>query len=210
MLIINYIKKKKPDSMFIKAWENKRLHALICLILWAIFIAFIFLILGSFEKNVKTPSNDNNINEEEKIITFDEMKEKLLHNKFEYKYTLYLSGKNILYYGVKNGLNDSGYKEENDKIIRYVIENEKEYQLIMNTKVEVNNLYEDIDKNFIDLNYVFALLENMNKEIDEVTESLYYSNDELNIKIKINSENIESIDILKGNDSYFLEFSNVL
>lgn len=210
MLIINYIKKKKPDSMFIKVWENKRLHALICLILWAIFITFVFLILGSFEKNVKTPSNDNNINEEEKIITFDEMKEKLLHNKFEYKYSLYVNGKNILYYGVKNELNDSGYKEENDKIIRYVIENEKEYQLIMNTKVEVNNLYEDIDKNFIDLNYVFALLDSMNKEIDEVTESLYYSNDELNIKIKINSENIESIDILKGLDSYFLEFSNVL
>lgn len=210
MLIINYIKKKKPDSMFIKVWENKRLHALICLILWAIFITFVFLILGSFEKDTKIPSNDNNINEEEKIITFDEMKEKLLHNKFEYKYSLYVNGKNILYYGVKNELNDSGYKEENDKIIRYVIENEKEYQLIMNTKVEVNNLYEDIDKNFIDLNYVFALLENMNKEIDEVTESLYYSNDELNIKIKINSENIESIDILKGNDSYFLEFSNVL
>lgn len=210
MLIINYIKKKKPDSMFIKVWENKRLHALICLILWAIFITFVFLILGSFEKNVKTPSNDNNINEEEKIITFDEMKEKLLHNKFEYKYSLYVNGKNILYYGVKNELNDSGYKEENDKIIRYVIENEKEYQLIMNTKVEVNNLYEDIDKNLIDLNYVFALLDNMNKEIDEVTESLYYSNDELNIKIKINSDSIESIDILKGLDSYFLEFSNVL
>ena len=67
MLIINYIKKKKPDSMFIKVWENKRLHALICLILWAIFITFVFLILGSFEKNVKTPSNDNSINEEEKI-----------------------------------------------------------------------------------------------------------------------------------------------
>lgn len=210
MLIINYIKKKKPDSMFIKVWENKRLHALICLILWAIFITLVLLILGGFEKNVKTPSNDNNINEEEKIITFDEMKEKLLHNKFEYKYTLYLDGKNILYYGIKNELSDSGYKEENDKIIRYVIEDNKEYQLIMNTKVEVNNLYEDIDKNFIDLNYVFALLDNMNKEIDEVTESLYYSNDELNIKIKINSENIESIDILKGNDSYFLEFSNVL
>ena len=196
--------------MFIKVWENKRLHALICLILWAIFITFVFLILGSFEKNVKTPSNDNNINEEEKIITFGEMKEKLLHNKFEYKYSLYVNGKNILYYGVKNELNDSGYKEENDKIIRYVIENEKEYQLIMNTKVEVNNLYEDIDKNLIDLNYVFALLDNMNKEIDEVTESLYYSNDELNIKIKINSDSIESIDILKGLDSYFLEFSNVL
>ena len=210
MLIINYIKKKKPDSMFIKVWENKRLHALICLILWAIFITFVFLILGSFEKNVKTPSNDNNINEEEKIITFDEMKEKLLHNKFEYKYSLYVNSKNILYYGVKNGLNDSGYKEENDKIIRYVIENDKEYQLIMNTKVEVNNLYEDIDKNLIDLNYVFALLDNMNKEIDEVTESLYYSNDELNIKIKINSDSIESIDILKDLDSYFLEFSNVL
>lgn len=210
MLIINYIKKKKPDSMFIKVWENKRLHALICLILWAIFIAFVLLILGSFEKDTKIPSNDNKVNEEEKIITFDEMKEKLLHNKFEYKYSLYVNGKNILYYGVKNELNDSGYKEENDKIIRYVIENEKEYQLIMNTKVEVNNLYEDIDKNFIDLNYVFALLDNMNKEIDEVTESLYYSNAELNVKIKINSENIESIDILKGNDSYFLEFSNVL
>lgn len=210
MLIINYIKKKKPDSMFIKVWENKRLHALICLILWAIFIAFVLLILGSFEKDTKIPSNDNKVNEEEKIITFDEMKEKLLHNKFEYKYSLYVNSKNILYYGVKNELNDSGYKEENDKIIRYVIENEKEYQLIMNTKVEVNNLYEDIDKNFIDLNYVFALLDNMNKEIDEVTESLYYSNAELNVKIKINSENIESIDILKGNDSYFLEFSNVL
>ncbi len=210
MLIINYIKKKKPDSMFIKVWENKRLHALICLILWALFIAFVLLILGSFEKDTKIPSNDNKVNEEEKIITFDEMKEKLLHNKFEYKYSLYVNSKNILYYGVKNGLNDSGYKEENDKIIRYVIENEKEYQLIMNTKVEVNNLYEDIDKNFIDLNFVFSLLDSMNKEIDEVTESLYYSNAELNVKIKINSENIESIDILKGNDSYFLEFSNVL
>ena len=86
MLIIKMLKKKDPDNNFVKLWENKRYHALVCLGLWFIFFIFVFLIVVIPYNNAlkNLPKN----NETENIITFASMKEKLLNSEYNYKYTV--------------------------------------------------------------------------------------------------------------------------
>ena len=86
MLIIKMLKKKDPDNNFVKLWENKRYHALVCLGLWFIFFIFVFLIVVIPYKNAlkNLPKN----NETENITTFASMKEKLLNGEYNYKYTV--------------------------------------------------------------------------------------------------------------------------
>ena len=69
MLIIKMLKKKDPDNNFVKLWENKRYHALVCLGLWFIFFIFVFLIVvipyNNALKNLKLPEDDEKKGNEE-------------------------------------------------------------------------------------------------------------------------------------------------
>ena len=63
------LKKKDPDNTFVKLWENKRYHALVCLGLWFIFFIFVFLIVVIPYNN--TLKNLPKNNETENTITFN-------------------------------------------------------------------------------------------------------------------------------------------
>ena len=86
MLLINKLKEKNPDNTFVKLWENKRTHALICLILWIVFLLLILFILSFSNKNTQKNIPSNEIKND--IITISNMKNKLLNYNFEYKYTI--------------------------------------------------------------------------------------------------------------------------
>lgn len=207
MLIIKMLKKKDPDNTFVKLWENKRYHALICLGLWLIFFLFVFLIVVIPYNN--TLKNLPKNNENENIITFNDMKEKLLNSEYDYKYTINTSLGKTVYTGNKTKENDTGYRENSEGLIKYEINNEGIFQINMDEKVPLENLYLDLNENYLDIQKIYDLTLNLTENVNEDQNEISYENENIRIIFKINEQNILSINIKDNNDDYLLEFDNI-
>ena len=207
MLIIKMLKKKDPDNTFVKLWENKRYHALICLGLWLIFFLFVFLIVVIPYNN--TLKNLPKNNENENIITFNDMKEKLLNSEYDYKYTINTSLGKTVYTGNKTKENDTGYRENSEGLIKYEINSEGIFQINMDEKVPLENLYLDLKGNYLYIQKIYDLTLNLTENVNEDQNEISYENENIRIIFKINEQNILSINIKDNNDDYLLEFDNI-
>ena len=207
MLIIKMLKKKDPDNTFVKLLENKRYHALICLGLWLIFFLFVFLIVDIPYNN--TLKNLPKNNENENIITFNDMKEKLLNSEYNYKYTVNTSLGKTVYTGTKTKENITGYKENSEGLIKYEINNEGIFQINMDEKIPLENLYLGLNENYLDIQKIYDLTLNLTENVNEDQNEISYENENIRIIFKINEQNILSINIKDNNDNYLLEFDNI-
>lgn len=207
MLIIKMLKKKDPDNTFVKLWENKRYHALICLGLWLIFFLFVFLIVVIPYNN--TLKNLPKNNETENVTTFMDMKEKLLNSDYDYKYVVNTSLGKTVFTGNKTKEKDTGYKENSEGLIKYEIDNEGIFQLNMDEKVPLENLYLDLNEDYLNIQKIYDLTQNLIENIHEEQNEISYENGNIEIIFKINEQNILSINIKDNNDDYLLEFDNI-
>ena len=207
MLIIKMLKKKDPDNTFVKLWENKRYHALICLGLWLIFFLFVFLIVVIPYNN--TLKNLPKNNENENVTTFIDMKEKLLNSDYDYKYVVNTSLGKTVFTGNKTKEKDTGYKENSEGLIKYEINNEGIFQINMDEKVPLENLYLDLNEDYLNIQKIYDLTQNLIENIHEEQNEISYENGNIEIIFKINEQNILSINIKDNNDDYLLEFDNI-
>ena len=207
MLIIKMLKKKDPDNTFVKLWENKRYHALICLGLWLIFFLFVFLIVVIPYNN--TLKNLPKNNETENVTTFMDMKEKLLNSDYDYKYVVNTSLGKTVFTGNKTKEKDTGYKENSEGLIKYEIDNEGIFQINMDEKVPLENLYLDLNEDYLNIQKIYDLTQNLIENIHEEQNEISYENGNIEIIFKINEQNILSINIKDNNDDYLLEFDNI-
>ena len=138
------------------------------------------------------------------------MKNKLLNYNFEYKYTISINNEKIIYTGKYQNNENNGYKEENSGLTKYLINNEGTYQINLEEKTEITDLFDKINQNYITLEYIFNSIDNKEPIINEKTSELYYNLVEEQIIIKTDENNIKSIEIKNNNDDYLLEFSNIL
>ena len=207
MLIIKMLKKKDPDNTFVKLWENKRYHALICLGLWLIFFLFVFLIVVVPYNN--TLKNLPKNNENENITTFIDMKEKLLNSDYDYKYVVNTSLGKTVYTGNKTKEKDTGYRENSEGLIKYEINSEGIFQINMDEKVPLENLYLDLNENYLDIHKIYDLTKDLIENVNEEQNEISYENENIIVIFKINEQNILSINIKDNNDDYLLEFDNI-
>lgn len=207
MLIIKMLKKKDPDNTFVKLWENKRYHALICLGLWLIFFLFVFLIVVIPYNN--TLKNLPKNNENENVTTFMDMKEKLLNSDYDYKYTINTSLGKTVYTGNKTKEKDTGYRENSEGLIKYEINSEGIFQINMDEKVPLENLYLDLNENYLDIQKIYDLTKDLIENVNEDQNEISYENENIIVIFKINEQNILSINIKDNNDDYLLEFDNI-
>lgn len=207
MLIIKMLKKKDPDNTFVKLWENKRYHALICLGLWLIFFLFVFLIVVIPYNNTfkNLPKN----NENENITTFIDMKEKLLNSEYDYKYTIYTTLGKTVYTGNKTKEKDTGYRENSEGLIKYEINNEGIFQINMDEEVPLENLYLGLNENYLDIQKIYDLTKDLIENVNEEQNEISYEKENIGIIFKINEQNILSINIKDNNNDYLLEFDNI-
>lgn len=207
MLIIKMLKKKDPDNTFVKLWENKRYHALICLGLWLIFFLFVFLIVVIPYNNTfkNLPKN----NENENITTFIDMKEKLLNSEYDYKYMIYTTLGKTVYTGNKTKEKDTGYRENSEGLIKYEINNEGIFQINMDEEVPLENLYLDLNENYLDIQKIYDLTKDLIENVNEEQNEISYEKENIGIIFKINEQNILSINIKDNNNDYLLEFDNI-
>lgn len=207
MLIIKMLKKKDPDNTFVKLWENKRYHALICLGLWLIFFLFVFLIVVIPYNN--TLKNLPKNNETENVTTFMDMKEKLLNSDYDYKYVVNTSLGKTVFTGNKTKEKDTGYKENSEGLIKYEINNEGIFQINMDEKVPLENLYLDLNEDYLNIQKIYDLTKDLIENVNEDENEISYENGNIEIIFKINEQNILSINIKDNNDDYLLEFDNI-
>lgn len=207
MLIIKMLKKKDPDNTFVKLWENKRYHALICLGLWLIFFLFVFLIVVIPYNN--TLKNLPKNNETENVTTFMDMKEKLLNSDYDYKYVVNTSLGKTVFTGNKTKEKDTGYKENSEGLIKYEINNEGIFQINMDEKVPLENLYLDLNEDYLNIQKIYDLTKDLIENVNEEQNEISYENGNIEIIFKINEQNILSINIKDNNDDYLLEFDNI-
>ena len=207
MLIIKMLKKKDPDNTFVKLWENKRYHALICLGLWLIFFLFVFLIVVIPYNN--TLKNLPKNNETENVTTFMDMKEKLLNSDYDYKYVVNTSLGKTVFTGNKTKEKDTGYKENSEGLIKYEIDNEGIFQINMDEKVPLENLYLDLNEDYLNIQKIYDLTKDLIENVNEDENEISYENGNIEIIFKINEQNILSINIKDNNDDYLLEFDNI-
>lgn len=193
-------------------WQTERGKSLIKLGLWLIFILAI-IIFAYTNKNDETVNNENKEIEEKETYEFkkyDEMIDSLLNSNYEFNYDIVIDDNNYLFNGTKCNNEVLGYKESNMGIVKYYI-SDNTYQVILKDLVPIENLYENIDTNYLDLNILFNNLNEYlyNIEKNEDTRVITYKKEGYQVKVTTNLNNVTNINIVVDNNTYNLSYNVV-
>lgn len=196
-------------------WQTNRGKSVIKLGAWIIFIVII-LVLSVFGKDDNYDNViDDSQNETEEVIyefvNYSDMQKELLKNNYEYEYIIKSNDNIIIFNGVKDGTNEMGYKEDNNGIIKYYIDNLGVKQVILNDMVELNTLYDNIDSSFLDLEILFNNLNDYlyNIEKNENKRTITYDKEGFSVIVKTDLNNIKNINIINNEVTYELKFTNI-
>lgn len=214
------------DKSFLgKCKEDKRLRSLMTLIIWVVVLAILIggmYIISLFNNTISNSKNsETKVNEEKKnndmpeILSYTEKLSKLVDSDYEFSYLITKGNEKIKFDGTKTSLVIEGYKQDSNGIIKYKIEKNKTYQILIDKVVEISNLYENIDSSLLDLNYVVGLLNNEPEDDIIITEeelitsyiyNLTKDEEELEITVVENNDAIEEINIRRSNETYTLMY----
>lgn len=224
-------KKKKESKLKIKIMEMKKTPkglAILKLIGWIIFFVFLFLfcyisslISNVAPKDITTPAPElnppileDNPSLDNKTFTMNDLiilEQKLLNNNYHYLYEITINENKYIFNGEQNKNINTGYKETNESIVKYYIDETGIYQETPTAKTPINNLYENLNSNYFDLTYVFGTINTL-ELIKDLTnaelESIYKLEDEENIyQIKIANENIIELKIISKTNNYIYDLN---
>lgn len=200
-------------------WKTDRGKSLTKLLLW---ILFIVIVLGAFimqEKDnideYQMPSNE--VKDEENQVNdnnfkkYSDMQDELLNNNYLYKYVITNNEEKVMFTGIKNDNEDTGYKETKDGIIKYQIIDGIVSQINMDEITNIDNLYENIDSNYLDISLLFNNLSEYlySTKKEDSKRTITYDKDGYKVSVITNMENIEKIEITVDEWIYELNFYNV-
>lgn len=191
-------------------WQTERGKAIVKLGLWLVFILAL-IIFALVNKNDNTINKENEETEEKEVYEFkkyDEMIESLLDSNYEFNYDIVINDTNYLFNGTKCNNEVLGYKESNMGIIKYYI-SDNTYQVVLKELVPIENLYENIDINYLDLNILFNNLNEYlyNIEKNDNKRTITYKKDGYQVEIITNLDNITNINITVDNNTYNLSYN---
>ena len=190
-------------------WQTERGKAIVKLGLWLVFILAL-IIFALVNKNDNTINKENEETEEKEVYEFkkyDEMIESLLDSNYEFNYDIVINDTNYLFNGTKCNNEVLGYKESNMGIIKYYI-SDNTYQVVLKELVPIENLYENIDINYLDLNILFNNLNEYlyNIEKNDNKRTITYKKDGYQVEVITNLDNITNINITVDNNTYNLSY----
>ena len=168
-----------------------------------IIILVIFVKVNGVKIDDSKPQNEEK--EEVKELTLDEKLSKLTDN-YKYNYEITIGEITYIYNGSKMGLKESGYLKINDNYLNYYKDNNYTYEVKDGGLFQIDNLYSNIDKNYLDIEYI----KNLIKDHEYTNEDNIYTYNLENTQIVINTseDNITSIQIINENN-YKLEYSEI-
>lgn len=216
---------KKESNFKSKIQELKKTdrgNAILKLTKWGIFfvILFIFIFVTALisprtnnHNPSKVPTNvspkvENNTLTKEKLKTIEQ---NLLNANYTYKFDININNNRYLYNGTVNNNTNTGFKETKDSVIKYYIDNTGIYHDNLGEKKLITNLYEGVNQNYLDLNYIFNILNNLDfnlKQDHNCKKPLYeFKNNENIYHVHFSHENINQsyineILITSNNNAY--------
>ena len=226
-------KAKKPSKLQNKINELKSTSkgkAILKLIGWAIFFAFIFLLLiiSAFmpkESKINQDINNNEAEEKEEDMpinsllskeTFNNIKNELLNGNYDYKYEITLEDTKYIFNGTKKDDIETGYKETKEGVVKYYIDSTGIYEDKLTEKVPLNNLYENLDLNYLNFNNLMKTLD-MEMVLISSTDLLIYdmASEVVDYQIALADKDLKYIKITGSNSDYapsyeyYFEFNNI-
>ena len=186
--------------------KNDKGSALLKLGMWFAFMIVLIVFFG-FKETDSEIFEDEDQQEtitdqvEEKFLTYDEMQHNLLNNNYEFVYNIKTTELNYIFTGTKCNNNYTVFKENGDTITKY---NYKSNEI-------PNDIYENIDSNFLNIDVLFENLKNYLYKIEKNgdTRNITYDKDGYQVIVKTNLENITNINIINEDIFYNLEFMNI-
>lgn len=228
---------KKPSKL--KLWKEKmkstpRGKAILKLIYWGIFFIILFVFLGltsGITSNYDTNKNnqvddsknnaDNSGNEDVLVPkTIADMQKDLISKTYKYTYDIHVLENSYLFEGTKYNSYQEGYKnyvvDGNSDIIKYYIDNTGIYQIKGNEKILLDDFYQEVNSNFLNLEYIFNIINSLGlkKDPGNYGYPVYYTKDDnytYTLNISKDETKITDISIISnsGSTTYLLTFSNI-
>ena len=185
--------------------SNNKTSAYIQLGIGLVFIIVLVVMVkvNGVRKDENIPQNENK--EEIKEVTLNEKLNKLTDN-YKYNYEITIGDITYIYNGSKMGLKESGYLQINDNYLYYYKDNNYTYEVKNGGLFQIDNLYSNIDKNYIDIEYIKNLIKD--KEYTKEDNIYTYNLENIQIIINTDKDNITSIQIINENN-YKLEYSDI-
>ena len=209
------LKKRQPkfretteeDSWIAKTWNTPRGRASLKLALYGLLVITVLLLIivkGSPEQQVYHAVYSEKTYE----VSLEDRLEKLKENNFEFNYTIIIDGNKTLFYGQKKKNLESGYKEDNNGILHYLMENDSFYKIGLNGREPISNVYEGFNLNYLNLNFLISSLEG--KEYTKENKVYTYNLDnQVVVAITTEGANIANIHIQEATNTYDLDFSKI-
>ena len=201
-------------------WETDKGNSLIKMGLWLIFIVFLIIVFAFKENESANTIQENNPNEveeqgkQEEVLTFKtyfEMQSNLQFGSYEYIYEITGTDFKYIYTGSVCNNKNLGFKESEDEVIKYLIKDNKYYQVNLDTLEEIDNLYENINSSFLDINMLFNNLKSTLYGIEKNgnVRTITYNKGEYLVSVDTDLENITDIKIVSDGINYNFHFANI-
>ena len=136
--------------------------AILKLIGWVIFFVLLLILcliaslISPATKTAPLPSIDNEINTQEQFDGKEHIRKlqySLLMGNYDYNFDININNEKYLFEGNNTNNVNKGYKTTSLGIIKYYIDNTGIYREFNDVKTPIDNLYEGINANYLDLNY---------------------------------------------------------
>ena len=196
-------------------WKTDKGNSLIKLVLWLLFVLFLVMVFAfnenKIEKNEEEKKVEEQVVETEIFKPYDEMQKNILSNGYQYTYEIIGTDFKFTYTGSVCNNKNIGFKESNAEIIKYFIKDGMHYQVKLDTLEQINNLYENIDSSFLDINLLFNNLKNNLYKVIKSgdTRTINYNKDGYQVSVNTSLDNITQINIESDNIKYNLYFANI-
>ena len=199
----------KDQLSFKEKWAIPRERAKIKLGSWGIFMGAIvlFVAIGArLPKMNSTPKKDDII----KFVDIALMQEEIIKANYSYEYDLTVEGIRYYYKGDKFENKNLGYKETEAGVIKYYVEDDKTYSLSLDKAELIENLYEDIPLNNLDLIKIFnSFIVIPTISEDGETRELTYKNGSMSLTINTDLKHITKIVLNLEDNIYSFSYDNI-
>lgn len=195
-----------------KLWSTPKGKAIIKLSVYIIFIIFVIVFINISQSFGKIEKESVKY---EKDITIQDMKDNLLKNNYKYVYTINNNDQKIVYSGERLKDEEIGTKETVNETIKYYVDGNEYYQLKMGDEVSIDNLYDNIDINLLDSEYIINLIKDKSTIIDKKDKLKEYNynfsieDKDISISLFTNEKEIVEIDISHNDITYVLKYSDI-
>lgn len=208
------MKQEKSKTTLSKMWHDKKGKAILKLGIWFLFfiiMAFVMMITSIFSKPIS--NKENEIPKDPEITEFlniDKMWDTLIISNYEYNYQIKEKSTmdTIIYQGkIDNNIN-TGYKESKLGIIKYRIEENHIYQILVDNEEEITNLYDIEDQEYLILSSILEKLKMLQptETKNGTMRSLTYLWDDVTIVVNTTLSSISQIRIDTPQKEYNLSF----